>query len=124
MNKLGKKGEDTAVKYLEKMNYKILKRNYKNRKGEIDIIAYYNGIIAIIEVKTRSNNKFGYPIDAVNGIKVNRIKECTKYYLYKEKVKFSAIRFDVIEIYKIKEQYVVNHIKMHFKRFDKICKTY
>lgn len=46
MNKLGKKGEDTAVKYLEKMNYKILKRNYKNRKGEIDIIAYYNDIIA------------------------------------------------------------------------------
>ena len=114
MNKLGKKGEDTAVKYLEKMNYKILKRNYKNRKGEIDIIAYYNGIIAIIDVKTRSNNKFGYPIDAVNGIKVNRIKECTKYYLYKEKVKFSAIRFDVIEIYKIKEQYVVNHIKNAF----------
>ena len=114
MNKLGKKGEDTAVKYLEKMNYKILKRNYKNRKGEIDIIAYYNGIIAIIEVKTRSKNKFGYPIDAVNGIKVNRIKECTKYYLYKEKVKFSAIRFDVIEIYKIKEQYVVNHIKNAF----------
>ena len=114
MNKVGKKGEDTAVKYLEKMNYKILKRNYKNRKGEIDIIAYYNGIIAIIEVKTRSNNKFGYQIDAVNGIKVNRIKECTKYYLYKEKVKFSAIRFDVIEIYKIKEQYVVNHIKNAF----------
>ena len=58
--------------------------------------------------------KFGYPIDAVNGIKVNKIKECTKYYLYKEKVKFSAIRFDVIEIYKIKEQYVVNHIKNAF----------
>ncbi len=48
MNKLGKKGEDTAVKYLEKMNYKILKRNYRNRRGEIDIIAYANGIIAII----------------------------------------------------------------------------
>ncbi len=114
MNKLGKKGEDTAVKYLEKMNYKILKRNYRNRRGEIDIIAYANGIIAIIEVKLRSNNKFGYPIEAVNKVKVNKIKECTKYYLYKEKVKFSAIRFDIIEIYKIKEQYVVNHIKNAF----------
>ena len=114
MNKLGKKGEDTAVKYLEKMNYKILKRNYLNRRGEIDIIAYFNSVIVIIEVKARTSNKFGYPIDAVNGIKINKIKECTKYYLYKEKVEFSEIRFDIIEIYKIKEKYVVNHIKNAF----------
>ncbi len=114
MNKLGKKGEDTAVKYLEKMNYKILKRNYRNRRGEIDIIAYFNSVIVIIEVKARTSNKFGYPIDAVNGIKINKIKECTKYSLYKEKVEFSEIRFDIIEIYKIKEKYVVNHIKNAF----------
>lgn len=114
MNKLGKKGEDTAVKYLEKMNYKILKRNYRNRRGEIDIIAYFNSVIVIIELKARTSNKFGYPIDAVNGIKINKIKECTKYYLYKEKVEFSEIRFDIIEIYKIKEKYVVNHIKNAF----------
>ena len=42
MNKLGKKGEDTATRYLEKMKYKILKRNYRNRRGEIDIIACYS----------------------------------------------------------------------------------
>ncbi len=114
MNKLGKKGEDTAVRYLEKMNYKILKRNYRNRRGEIDIIAYFSSVIVIIEVKARSSNKFGYPIDAVNGIKINKIKECTRYYLYKEKIDFSAIRFDIIEIYKIREKYVVNHIKNAF----------
>ena len=114
MNKLGKIGEDTAVRYLEKMKYKILKRNYRNRKGEIDIIAYFHKTIVIVEVKSRNSNKYGYPIDAVNSIKVKRIKECTNYYLYKEKIEFSEIRFDVIEIYQIKEHYVVNHIKNAF----------
>lgn len=114
MNKLGKIGEDTATRYLEKMKYTILKRNYRNRRGEIDIIACHNKMLVIIEVKARSNNKFGYPIDAIDESKINKIKECTKYYLYKEKIQFSEIRFDVIEIYQIKEHYVVNHIKNAF----------
>lgn len=114
MNKLGRKGEDTAVRYLEKMNYKILKRNYRNRRGEVDIIACYDKVLIIVEVKARSNNKFGYPIDAIDKVKVKKIKECTNYYIYKEKIQFSEIRFDVIEIYQIKEHYVVNHIKNAF----------
>ena len=59
MNKLGKIGEDTATRYLEKMKYTILKRNYRNRRGEIDIIASYNRTLVIVEVKARSNNRFG-----------------------------------------------------------------
>ena len=114
MNKLGKIGEDTATRYLEKMKYTILKRNYRNRRGEIDIIASYNRTLVVVEVKARSNNRFGNPIDAIDEIKINKIKECTKYYLYKEKKQFSEIRFDVIEIYQIKEHYVVNHIKNAF----------
>ena len=112
--KLGRIGEEKAVKYLEKMNYKILKRNYRNRKGEIDIIAYYNKTIVIIEVKARKNNNYGYPIDAVNSVKVNKIKECTKYFLYKQKINFLEIRFDIIEVYQINKHYVVNHIKDAF----------
>ena len=50
MNKLGKIGEDTATRYLEKMKYTILKRNYRNRRGEIDIIASYNRTLVIVEV--------------------------------------------------------------------------
>lgn len=114
MNRLGKIGENTAVKYLEKMKYKILKTNYRNRRGEIDIIAFFNNILVIIEVKARSNKKFGNPIDAVNNEKVKKIKNCTNYYIYKEKLEYSEIRFDVIEIYQIKEHYVVNHIKNAF----------
>lgn len=114
MNDLGRIGENIAKGYLEKMGYKIIKRNYKSRRGEIDIIAAYENTMVIIEVKTRRNNKYGYPIDAVNNIKVHRIKECTKYFLYKEKIKFDEIRFDVVEIYQINKHYVVNHIKNAF----------
>ncbi len=114
MNVLGKIGEDIATRYLEKMNYKIIKRNYRSRRGEIDIIASYGNVIVIIEVKSRRNNRYGYPIDAVNNIKVHRIKECAKYFLYKEKISFDEIRFDVMEIYQINKHYVVNHIKNAF----------
>ena len=114
MNKLGKIGENTAIKYLEKMKYKILKTNYRNRRGEIDIIAFLNNILVIIEVKARSNDRYGNPIDAVNKEKVKKIKNCTNYYIYKERIKFSEIRFDVIEIYQIRGNYVVNHVKNAF----------
>ena len=87
-NKLGKIGEDTATKYLEKMKYKILKRNYRSRKGEIDIIAKYGNILVIIEVKSRNNKNYGYPIEAVNKIKA-------------DKIKFSSITFKLIPTEKL-----------------------
>ena len=61
-----------------------------------------------------SYSTYGHNENSIDEIKINKIKECTKYYLYKEKKQFSEIRFDVIEIYQIKEHYVVNHIKNAF----------
>ena len=61
MNKIsfGKKEEDLAVKYLQVQGYKILDRNFRIRGGEIDIIALHNNSFIYVEVKTRSNDKFG-----------------------------------------------------------------
>ena len=64
---IGKIGEDIACSYLEKNNYKIICRNYRTKTGEIDIIARdITKEIVFIEVKTRQNLKYGYPIDAIN----------------------------------------------------------
>ena len=50
----GKIGEDIAVKFLEKNNYKILERNYRKPWGEIDIVGEKDGIVRFIEVKSVS----------------------------------------------------------------------
>ena len=63
--KLGKKGESVAVRYLKKLGYKMVERNYRSKAGEIDIIAREKKTLVFVEVKTRSNDRFGYPEAAV-----------------------------------------------------------
>ena len=112
MNKkqIGKLGEDIACNYLKSNNYKIIKRNFYCRRGEIDIIV--NDIktkeLVFIEVKCRNNIKFGSAIESINKRKIIHIMDSAQYYLYKNRLNIS-IRFDAIEVY-IKEK-KIKHIK-------------
>ena len=107
---LGKTGEEIGTKYLIKNGYKIIIRNFRCRQGEIDIIAQDKNEIVFIEVKTRKNTNYGYPIDAVDKRKQKHILNASKYYIYINKLEKRNIRFDVIEIYK-KDKFYINHIK-------------
>ncbi len=64
--KLGREGEEEAVKFIKKQGYRILQTNFKTRSGEIDIIAEDKKTVAFIEVKTRSSEEYGSPLSAVN----------------------------------------------------------
>ena len=109
---LGNNGEKIASEYLEKNNYEIIKRNFRCKQGEIDIIAYdnKNREYVFVEVKTRTNFEYGKPVDSVNKMKQKHIVSATKYYTYLHNLENKYIRFDIIEIYK-KDQYIINHIK-------------
>jgi len=110
---IGKWGENLACKYLEKNQYKVVERNFSCRQGEIDIIAKDIGKqeLVFIEVKTRSNLKYGNPIEAVNKQKQKHIKRVAKYYIYKKHISHIAVRIDVIEIYIKKSIVIINHIR-------------
>ena len=109
---LGKKGELIAEKFLIKNGYKIVCKNFYTPKGEIDIIAEKNNEIIFIEVKTRTSLKFGTPAMAINYIKKKHIKLSAKIFLYlNQDIKYSSIRFDVIEVFVKDNRYMINHIK-------------
>lgn len=108
---LGKDGEDLATQYLEQKGYEIIQRNFECKQGEIDIIAKDKEEYVFIEVKTRQNFHYGIPSEAVDERKQKHIWNATEYYIYLHKLENKYIRIDVIEIYKKKGKFYINHIK-------------
>ena len=96
--KLSVEGESLAKKYLKKNGYKILKRNYVSKCGEIDIIAYDRGTIAFIEVKTRLSESFGPPELAITDKKKYNIIRTAMNYLKINTIEDVDFRFDVVSV--------------------------
>ncbi|SNR50989.1 YraN family protein [Lutibacter flavus] len=115
-NELGKKGEDLAVEFLQKNNYKILERNWRFKKAEVDIIAIKKDILAVIEVKTRSSNYFGNPQDFVNQKKIQLLVEAiNEYVIYKDLD--VEVRFDIVAIIQNKNISKIEHLEDAFLYF-------
>ncbi|MBN1117153.1 MAG: YraN family protein [Bacteroidales bacterium] len=112
-NDLGRAGEDHAVEFLKNAGYKILERNWRFEKKEIDIIARKENLIIIVEVKTRSTDYFGQPEESVTRAKQKYLIEAADVYL--QELGFEAeVRFDIISIVKKKDKFEISHIEDAF----------
>ena len=111
--KLGKQGESIAVEYLKSRGYKILEMNWRTRHKEIDIIALDKNEIVFIEVKTRKNNYFGDPEEAVNLKKQKFLINAAENYIISNKIDLE-VRFDIISVIGDSNKYNINHIKEAF----------
>lgn len=96
-NKLtGNAGEDEAAKYLEQKGYKILERNVNLGYGEIDILAEFQRIIVIVEVKTVRGSGFGVAADLVRYAKQNKLRLLARAMM--QKYPGRRLRIDVIGV--------------------------
>ncbi|MCH4157781.1 MAG: YraN family protein [Acidaminococcaceae bacterium] len=95
---LGRRGEDIAAAFLERQGYTLLERNYRWRKGEIDVIAAKEATIAFVEVKTRRNLDYGLPSEAVTYSKQQKIRATALHYLQEQDRYYQILSFDVIEV--------------------------
>lgn len=109
--KFGIIGEKIAQGYLKKEGYEIITTNFYTRSGEIDIIAKKDRYIVFIEVKTRTNSKFGTPAMAVNYTKRLHMRRASGIFLKENNYQEYSIRFDVVEVFIINGKCKINHIK-------------
>ena len=108
---LGKVGEDKAVTFLEEQGYTILERNYHFERAEVDIIAYDQRKIILIEVKTRSNIRFEDSDQQLSKAQFDRIRTAGQAWLYERKMEGSPLRFDLITVLHNEGDTVIRHYK-------------
>jgi len=117
-NDFGKKAEELAAEYLQKNGYKILVRNFRYQKAELDLVAEKDSLIVVVEVKARSTDVFNLPQEAVNKRKIKLIVSAANYFM-EEYNKNQEVRFDIISVLPNENKnLMIEHITDAFEAFD------
>lgn len=110
----GQRAETMAVRYLKKCGYKILERNYRNRNGEIDIIAREGETLVFVEVKARSSERFGSAKAAVTDHKQRQVSKVALGYLKMTAQSGVKARFDVVTVNRREGRHAIHLIRNAF----------
>ncbi|WP_119067962.1 YraN family protein [Rubrobacter indicoceani] len=109
----GDRGEALALRYLERLGYKLVGRNYRTRYGEIDLIVRDGRTLVFVEVKFRRGVGYGDPLEAVTPRKQRVIRAVAEVYLSELEAEPEDLRFDVIGI-TAGERRSVRHVRDAF----------
>ncbi|HEY9087935.1 MAG TPA: YraN family protein [Anaerolineaceae bacterium] len=95
---VGRWGENVAAEYLKNRGYTIVARNRRTPYGELDLIASKGAELVFVEVKTRTNNAFGLPEEAINPAKAQHLLDSAQHFLLEYSPQEIDWRVDVIAI--------------------------
>jgi putative endonuclease len=99
--------EELAADWLSEQGLEILERNYRCRRGEIDLIARDGRYLVFVEVKYRSAEKTGHPAEAVDWRKQHRISNVAAWYCYEHRLpEDQPCRFDVVSVLGERIEYI------------------
>ncbi|HWP81889.1 MAG TPA: YraN family protein [Bacteroidota bacterium] len=112
--KVGERAETLAKDFLERAGIRIIERNYRFERGEIDLIGEDGEELVFIEVKARWSKAFGDPEDAITPQKEDQIKKTAEGYLVEHGIEDRAVRFDVVAITFEGKTRNIRHIKDAF----------
>jgi putative endonuclease len=96
--RFGALGEEAAAELLRKAGYRIVARNHRCRRGEVDLIAEKGELLVFIEVRTRATAAFGGPEETVDPRKQRRVIAAARDFLAQRRGPAKAARFDVIAV--------------------------
>ncbi len=110
----GDRGEYLAAEFLEEAGLRILERNYRFSRAEIDIIAEDGQELVFVEVKTRDSLRFGEPEESVGVSKEERLRRAAEGYCMHHGMADRFYRFDIVAIRMEKGIIVVKHFRNAF----------
>ncbi|MGM0569068.1 MAG: YraN family protein, partial [Elusimicrobiota bacterium] len=93
-------GEEKALFFLKQKNYSIIKRNWRCRAGEIDIIAREGDTLCFIEVKSRNTNSHGTALESVDRFKKEKLITLAEHYISENNISDTDLRFDVVAVFR------------------------
>ena len=95
----GKFGEDLALHYLEDLGHIVVTTNFRYKKlGEIDIITKKTNLLHFVEVKTRKNNDYGFPVEFVSNKKLSKIIKVAEIFRKQSNLSHLNYQFDIVSI--------------------------
>lgn len=110
---LGQSGEDAVARELEAQGYIIVARNYRQRCGEIDLIARQNDVFTFVEIKTRKWEYFSLA-SVVTKSKQQKIIKTAKIFIAENQVSNCILRFDIATVLKVGASYRISYIPNAF----------
>ncbi len=115
-NEFGKKGEALAAAYLVSKGYKIVAKNYRFGKAEIDILARNGKLLIVVEVKSRSSKFIKNIAETVTAKKIKLLRTATNHFVLDKNLDVE-VRFDIITILKTTHSYDIEHLEDAFYHF-------
>lgn len=95
---LGVRGEDLATEFLERGGWRILHRNFRLGRKEIDLVVRRDGVVAFVEVKTRGGLDFGHPFEAITRRKQREIRQVAEAWIARHGTPDEDYRFDAVAV--------------------------
>jgi putative endonuclease len=95
-HRLGVRFEDAAARWLEARGWRVLERNVRFKRREIDLIVRRGSVVAFVEVKGRRSERYGQPVEAVTWRKRREIEAVARWWIARHDDPCLQYRFDVI----------------------------
>src|SRR3954447_6436846 len=95
---LGASGEEAVAAWYVAQGYDVVERNWRCRAGELDLILRRGRTFVFCEVKTRTSDRFGAPVEAVTRDKQVRLRHLAARWLEDAPLRPTDIRFDVASV--------------------------
>ena len=117
---LGQRGEKAAVRYLRKLGYTIVAHSARDKVGELDVVAVDGRTVVFVEVKTRTSDVAGHPVEAVDDDKQRRLTRLALRYLKRHDLLEQRWRFDIVAVTwpPGHRKPIVEHVKNAFEPTD------